>query len=293
MDSHKAARYFLKYYQEIKLPVPFFHAVLGSGFGNSIDEANWKAHWTDRGRLNFTQVEGLVGTTVVGHHGQFRFFEFKSTKQVVCFQTGRVHGYEGHSPREVVSPVMAARMAGCKNFILTNAAGGLDPKFQVGSVMLIRDHVNMTGQNPLVGPIPTGLAGEELGTRFPDLSAVYDSQWRENMKSIFQSSRQLPVHEGTYLGLLGPSFETPAEVQLFQKWGVHAVGMSTVWEAISLKHSGARVGGLSLISNAACGLGDQAELEHERILEESRKAARNIVDGIFSFFAAQFEGSRG
>jgi purine-nucleoside phosphorylase len=144
--------------------------------------------------------------------------------------------------------------------------------------MLIRDHVNLTGGNPLVGLNPRGGGGRELGPRFPDLSALYDRGWRARLAGHCARTG-LGVHEGVYLGLLGPSFETPAEVQLFSSWGLHAVGMSTVWEAIALGHSGARVAGLSLVSNLASGLA-AGKLDHATILDTCRRSAEKIVEAL-------------
>jgi purine-nucleoside phosphorylase len=172
---------------------------------------------------------------------------------------------------------MLSRAAGTRNFLLTNAAGGLRPWHQLGDVMLIRDHVNLTSQNPLVGTTPV---------RFPDMSGAYDREWRQSLMQKFKDVG-LVVHEGIYLGLLGPSFETPAEIELFSKWGIDAVGMSTVWEAIALKDSGARFAALSLISNAAAGLGDGLPLEHEKILEVCRSSAERVVLAIAAWLESE------
>lgn len=269
-----------------------FHCVLGSGFGSALDQGfvqNLKG-WRRSDVVKFSDVDGIHKATVQGHKGVFEFFIHEATGKRVCFQVGRLHGYEGLPPRQAVAPVLIARAQGTENFILTNAAGGLNAKFQVGSVMIIKDHVNLTGSNPLVGPNPThpDHPKKEWGPRFPDLKDCYDPEWRRGLKEAF-SKTSLIQHEGVYLGLLGPSFETPAEVRLFSSWGLDAVGMSTVWEALALKHTGARICGLSLISNAACGLGDSNEdLDHETILEASQKSAGEIVKGLFGFFEREF-----
>lgn len=263
--------------------LPSFHIVLGSGFGASLDQISEEAgEWQKSVEFCFDQVSGLASSTVSDHAGRFQVLEHRVSGQRVIFQLGRLHGYEGHSTRAAIAPVMIGRLSGIQNFLLTNAAGGLDSAHHPGDVMLIRDHVNMTGQNPLVGENPRSPSGEVLGPRFPDLSSVYDQQWRTALRSSLDESG-VRVHEGVYIGLLGPSFETPAEIQLFSKWGIHAVGMSTVWEAIALKHAGARVAGLSLISNAAAGLGDGAPLDHELILETCRKSARKTILGILKW----------
>jgi purine-nucleoside phosphorylase len=265
---------------------PTWHIVLGSGFGKALDQLPVGSAWVARGGFSFEKIPGLVASTAPDHQGQYRIYEHKPTGQSVVFQLGRVHGYEGHSARDAVSPVMIGRLAGIQKFLLTNAAGGLPPNYDLGDVMLIRDHVNLTGQNPLMGANPASPAGAVLGPRFPDMSSLYDPEWRKTLRSNL-TQVGLRVHEGVYLGLLGPSFETHAEVELFGRWGMQAVGMSTVWEAIALKHSGARLAGLSLVSNAAAGLGDGAPIDHEKILETCRKSAQQIIAGVLRWLEAE------
>jgi purine-nucleoside phosphorylase len=268
---------------------PFMHVVLGSGFGAALDDlAHERPEWVKKDELSFTRIPGLPASTVQDHAGKLLVYEHAKSKKAVVFQAGRIHGYEGHSPRLVILPVMLSRMVGVTRFLLTNAAGGIDPAHRAGDVMLIRDHVNMTGLNPLVGENPIGIDGQPLGPRFPDLSVAYEPLWREGLTELL-ARQGLKVHEGTYMGLLGPSFETPAEVQLYSRWGIQAVGMSTVWETIALKHAGARVGGLSLISNAACGLGDGQPLEHEKIVETCRGSARGIVKAVLSWIEQEMK----
>lgn len=272
LQSLAAYRGFLERHS---LPIPSLHVVLGSGFGSALESVPWKMV----GELSFTDVPGFPPSTVPDHAGRYRFY--RAQDKVVCFQMGRLHGYEGHSASLVARTVMAPRLAGVKNFLLTNASGGLSREFHPGDVMLIRDHVNLTGQNPLVGLNPVGEEGKEIGPRFPDLCHLYDAGWRKSLGAHCRS-QGLRVHEGVYMGLLGPSFETPAEVQLYSAWGMHAVGMSTVWEAIALKHSGAKVAGLSLISNLGAGMSDQT-LDHLQILETCRSSASRIMRALQAF----------
>lgn len=272
----RALPVFQAFLEKHKLPVPAFHVVLGSGYGAAVEKLSWERV----GDLSFRDLPGFPASTVQDHAGSYRFFR-KATKTgsaSLCFQMGRIHGYEGHPASQVVQPVMVARQAGVKNFLLTNAAGGLTAGYKPGDAMVIRDHVNLTGLNPLVGANPVGVDGRELGPRFPDLAKLYDRELRTRLKKHL-ASPDFSTHEGVYLGLLGPSFETPAEVQLFASWGLNAVGMSTVWEAIALAHSGARVGGISLISNLGSGLSD-VTLDHATILETCRASASHIVKGI-------------
>lgn len=266
--------------------VPSLHVVLGSGLGSELTERE-RAGFKKAGSFSFNKLPGFEPTTVDGHSGAFHFYTHRSG-QSVCFQTGRYHGYEGHSPKAAVRPVLMAAFAGTKNFLLTNAAGSLTTDFQPGSAMIIRDHVNLTGKNPLEGPNPVGPGGVPYGPRFPDLTDAYDRELSGVLKTALERDGVL-VHEGTYLGLLGPSFETPAEVRLFANWGLQAVGMSTVWETIALRHAGARVAGLSLMSNIGCGLTDE-KLDHNRMMAEVAKQGRAIVDALFGF-AAEVIGS--
>jgi purine-nucleoside phosphorylase len=265
-----------RFLERNSLSAPILHVVLGSGFGSALEAFPWEAV----GELSFTEVPGFPPSTVPDHAGSYRFY--RKGEQVISFQMGRLHGYEGHSASLVTRTVMAPRLAGVENFLLTNASGGLSPAFRPGDVMLIRDHVNLTGQNPLVGANPQGEDGKELGPRFPDLCRLYDREWLRFLRGHCEAEG-LAVHEGTYLGVLGPSFETPAEVQLFSAWGMHAVGMSTVWEAIALKHSGARLAGLSLLSNLGAGMAEGVELDHLKILETCRASAAKIVRAVHRF----------
>ena len=271
---------YLSKLQSWRIEIPSIHIVLGSGFGRALDSLDAMV-WTERGQLKFAEVCDLAQSTVQDHPGIFRFFSNSKTGKTICFQVGRLHGYEGHPAPSVVKPVMIARQAGVENFILTNSSGGLDRNMAPGDVMLISDHVNLTGQNPLIGS-----NDDTLGPRFPDMGNLYVREWREKLRIIL-IEKQLRVHEGVYLGLLGPSFETHAEVQLFANWGLKAVGMSTVWEAIALKHSGARVAGLSLISNLGAGL-SSTPLDHNAILQTGRTTAVKILSAICSFCEREF-----
>lgn len=276
-----SVKFFLNQYQKWGVDSPELHIVLGSGLSFAFDEVELSKDWKELGKLKFTDVPGFPGSTVEGHPGVFRYYQNVKSKKTICFQAGRIHGYEGHSAREVVKALLWIKQAGTKRFLLTNAAGSLDKNFAPGSVMIIRDHVNMTGNNPLIGPNPVGDDGRPLGPRFPDLSEVYDTHMRTQLRECCES-RGLKVHEGIYLGLMGPNYETPSEVSLFASWGMGAVGMSTVWEALALKHAGATVVGLSMISNYACGLTEHP-LSHVEVEETGRKVGRQILESLFNY----------
>jgi purine-nucleoside phosphorylase len=261
------------------ISLPDFHIVLGSGFGEALKDL--PPHWIFLKELNFNQIPGFVSSTVADHKGAYHLYRHEKTKQVVQIQLGRIHGYEGYHPKVVTQPVMLPRLCGVKKFILTNAAGGLLKNQNPGGAMIITDHVNLTGQNPLIGHNPTDFQGQDLGPRFPDMGQCYQPQWNQLLKKELLNN-QVSVTEGIYLGLLGPSFETHAEVQLFASWGMGAVGMSTVWETIALKHSQAQIAGISLISNLGAGIGN-TPLDHETIVETCRLSASSILKSILSF----------
>lgn len=266
------------------IAIPSTHAVLGSGIGSSLVDEWIPKNWEPKGELNFRELPAISSATAPGHAGIYRFFRERTSGQVLCLQVGRLHGYEGLTPEDATLSVMVPRYAGTENFILTNAAGGLKLEWEVGSIMMIRDHVNFTGQNPLVGPVKTGVAGSPIGPRFPDLSKAWDREYTEIVRRELTTAG-LDTHDGTYLGVLGPSFETPAEVRLFASWGMGTVGMSTVWEAIALAHSGARLSGFSLISNLGSGLNPGVVLDHFVILETSRIAAQKVIQALFAIGA--------
>lgn len=259
---------------------PVVHIVLGSGFGSALDSLP-KQDWTALGEFSFGQIPGLASSTVADHPGRYRLMQHQRTQKTVLFQMGRIHGYEGHSPRDTVAPVMVSRLCGVEKFILTNAAGGLDLRMKSGDVMLIEDHINMTGSCSLVGPNPTDFEGKPLGPRFPDMGGTYNPEWRLGLEGELRKEA-LGVHRGVYLGLLGPTYETHAEVRLFSQWGASAVGMSTVWEAIALKHSGAKLLGLSMISNLGAGLSPDP-LRHEDIMAACQQSAKKIINGLTRF----------
>jgi len=288
MNVSNARDTFLYKWQEFSVPVPEFQIVLGSGFGLALDSLS-KEEWEAKGDILFSEIPGLSKSTAPDHAGCYRVIQHKKTGKSILAQMGRLHGYEGNSAKDVAQAVILPRIAGVKNFILTNAAGALTLAFKPGDVMLLRDHVNLTGQNPLAGENPTYPDGKELGPRFPDLGNLYNRDLRNILRESFLK-QDLTVHEGVYLGVNGPSFETPAEVTLFSSWGLHAVGMSTVWEAIALKHSGAKVVALSLISNLGAGMSNET-LDHFQILDTCRASAAKVISGIFATIAKEINNA--
>jgi len=266
--------------QAFGVSAPRFHLVLGSGFKDSVQTGIPKA-FTVKGEISFQDVPGLHPSTAPGHSGKYLVIEHTPTHQTGMLQLGRLHGYEGLDPREVIRPVIYTRELGTQDYFVTNAAGGMDPAHRPGDVMMITDHINLTGKNPLFGANPTKADGTPWGPRFQDLTRLYDREWTAILSKAF-TEENLKVHQGVYMGVLGPSFETPAEIRFFAKMGTHAVGMSTVWETIALKHTGATVTALSLISNLGAGLAGDEELDHFAILDACKSSSVGILRGILT-----------
>ena len=213
-------------------------------------------------------VTGFHPPSVPGHGGTLRAVTVSGRRVLVL--AGRVHLYEGHPPADVVHGVRAAVAAGCRTVVLTNAAGSMNPDFGVGQPVLISDHINLTGQSPLSGPAPP----EGYAIRFADLTDLYSARIRDAVRQADPA-----VGEGVYAGLVGPHFETPAEISMLARIGADLVGMSTVLEAIAVRHMGAEVAGVSLVTNAAAGMG--GALDHQEVLDAGQ-AAQSRVTAVLS-----------
>jgi len=235
--------------------------VLGSGLGPLADALE------DPIAIAYADLPGFPRPSVEGHEGRIVLGRLEGLP-VACLQ-GRVHLYEGIHPGAVNIPIRTLKALGCEILVLTNAAGSLRAEVGAGSVALIADHINMLGQNPLVGA-----NDDAIGPRFPDLSQVYDPALREQLTRIAKE-RDIDLPSGVYLAVLGPSFETPAEIRAFQALGADMVGMSTVPEAISAHHAGLRVVGLSAVTNLAAGLSGTA-LSHQETLEQAAVSAAKL-----------------
>ena len=238
--------------------VPRVALILGSGLGGYASEIKVEA------AIPYKDIEGFPVSTVPGHQGRFVFGYVKDVPVVIM--QGRVHYYEGYDISDVVLPVRLMGLMGAKILFLTNAVGGINLAYTAGDFMLISDHI-------LFG-VPSPLIGEnigELGTRFPDMSAVYDNNLRETIRSAAKDLGVM-IHEGVYLQASGPQFETPAEVRAFGTFGADVVGMSTACEAVAAYHMGMKVCGISCIANLAAGL-SPTPLTHEEVQEMADKAA--------------------
>lgn len=230
---------------------PRFGIVLGSGLGGLTDRVRDAVH------ISYADIPDFPLPTVEGHGGELVVGEFGGRD--VLMQSGRFHMYEGHSAAVAALPVRVFAELGVKTLILTNAAGAVRRTFRAGTLMLISDHLNLTGMNPLVGAL---LPGEE---RFPDLSEPYDRELRRLARDVAREAG-VAVEEGVYAGLLGPSYETGAEVRMLERLGADAVGMSTVIEVIAARARGIRCLGISTITNPAAGT-TAATLSHAEVME--------------------------
>ena len=229
--------------------------ILGSGLGELADEIE------DRVVIQYTDIPSFPVSTVEGHAGQLVWGTLGG-KKVIALQ-GRFHYYEGYTMEVVTFPIRVMSELGVESMIVTNAAGGVNRDFTPGDLMMITDHINFFGTNPLIGA-----NDEERGPRFPDLSQAYDLEYQTFIKEA-ATELDLPLKEGVYFGMTGPTYESPAEIRMISTLGGDSVGMSTVPEVIVARHAGIRVAGISCITNFAAGLG--GELNHEDVIEVSTK----------------------
>jgi purine-nucleoside phosphorylase len=233
-----------------------FAIILGSGLGSIVPST------TTSSEIAYSEFSEFPRTSVPGHAGQFVLGEINDVH--VIFAQGRVHLYEGFSARDVTAGVRVLADAGVKNLIVTNAAGSTNPKFAPGTWMMITDHINLTGTSPLLG-----------APDFIDLSDAYSPQLRERFTGA-AGKIDLVLHEGVCAGLLGPQYETPAEVRMLQKLGADAIGMSTVLEVIQARALGLEVAGFSCLTNLAAGISGK-KLSHDEVLETGKNAAADFA----------------
>ena len=250
--------------------VPEVGIVLGSGLGSLADELEGASS------IPFAEMPGWPPATAPGHAGRLLLGHLAG-RPVVMLQ-GRFHLYEGNDPGLVVQPVLLFRALGARVVILTNAAGGLDPTFGPGTLMVVRDHINLTGRNPLIGP-----NAADLGDRFTDLTEAWSPRLRERLHAAGVAVG-VPLAEGVYVGLLGPNYETPAEVRMLAGLGGHAVGMSTVLECIAARWVGLEVCGVSLVTNAGAGYSG-VPLSHAEVLAGGAEAGPRLARVIRRFVA--------
>ncbi len=243
--------------------------ILGSGLGSVADALQ------DAIVVPFSLVPHMGVSTAEGHVGCFVVGRLCNT-EVICMR-GRLHGYEGYASMEVAWPIWIMHALGVEVLIATNAAGAINPAFNVGDFCVISDHINFTGRNPL-----QGREQDALATRFPSMYEAYDSALRDAALKA-ASSLHIPAHEGVYIGVLGPSLETPAEIAAFGRWGADVVAMSLVEEVIAARHVGMRVLGISLCSNMACGVGE--DFSGENVIEVASSRADDLLKLICAVLA--------
>lgn len=245
------------------VPHPRVGIILGSGLGEVVRRVR------EARTIPYQSIPYFPRSTVEGHAGELHVGFWGRTPVAVL--QGRLHLYEGYAPTEVVLPTRALALAGIKFLLVTCAAGGIGPRARPGSVMVLSDHLNFQGTNPLAGP-----QDERLGLRFVDMTQAYDPELRSLARQA-ATKLGLKCFEGVYAGLLGPSFETPAEIRALKRLGADAVGMSTVPEVIAARQFGLRVLAVASITNRAAGLG-RRPLSHEEVLAAGKKAARDLVN---------------
>lgn len=236
--------------------------VLGSGLGAFADDL------ANATRIPYEKIPGFQRSTAIGHAG--RLVIGKSGDVAVAAMQGRVHFYEGYSAKEVAFPMRVLGRMGIRAAILTNAAGGINSEFKQGALVILRDHLNLQGANPLIGA-----NDERFGPRFPDMSRAYWKPYREI--ALVEAKRLgMEVHEGVYAALSGPSYETPAEIRYLRTIGADLVGMSTVPEVIAASHMGIRVLGISCVTNMAAGILDQP-IHHQEVIDTGERVKSHFV----------------
>jgi purine-nucleoside phosphorylase len=235
---------------------PTIGLILGSGLGAFADSL------TDATRVPYAQIPGFPRSTAIGHAGQMVIGNAGAV--AVSVMQGRVHQYEGYSAQEVAFPIRVFGRMGVRAVILTNAAGGINLKYQQGALVLIKDHINLQGHNPLAGP-----NDDRFGPRFPDMTQAYSRAYGKAAQEE-ASKLSLALEDGVYAALLGPSYETPAEIRYLRTIGADLVGMSTVAEVLAARHMGIKVLAISCVTNMAAGILDQP-LSHQEVLETGEK----------------------
>ncbi|KGP74846.1 purine nucleoside phosphorylase [Desulfosporosinus sp. Tol-M] len=251
-----------KYLMESVTGLPELGVILGSGLGAFAD------HLLEKQVIAYKDIPHFPASTVEGHAGQLVFGNVDGRRVVVM--QGRFHYYEGYTMHEVIFPVRVMQVLGVSGLVVTNAAGGINPAFQPGDLILIKDHLNLMGVNPL-----RGANLSSLGPRFPDLSEAYNWDWRQKALVI---ARELGINlqEGVYAALSGPNYETPAEIRFLRTIGADMVGMSTVPEVLAANHGGMRVLGISCVTNMAAGILKQ-KLSHVEVMETAGRIEKQFV----------------
>lgn len=267
-DLYTRAQAAAAYIRTRQTSIPTLGLVLGSGLGS------FAAHVEASTEIPYADIPHWPQSTVPGHAGKLIFGTIAGVP--VAVMAGRVHAYEGYALEEVTFPIRVLGLLGCQTLILTNAAGGLNPNFRQGMLVCIADHINFTGTNAALGPNePRFAVTPHAGQRFFDMTTAYAPELR-TIAHEEASKLNLPLPEGVYLAVLGPSFETPAEIRAFRTLGADLVGMSTVHETITARHMGLHVLGLSLVTNMAAGITGE-QINHEEVMETGAHAEAHFT----------------
>lgn len=283
---------FKEHYKKHNLPIPLYHFVLGSGFSPAVDDVvkSLSQTWKEKETLFFKDVPEIPSPTVLSHAGAFRYFLHESTGCGLILQCGRIHLYEGHSAQTVVQPVVQSCLSGTNNFIITNISGGLKLQHRVGTIIAIKDHFNHTGKSPLVGH-HYQTEKKDLDY-FPDMSQIYQPSLTNEIITCLQKFK-LNAYKGIYVGALGPELENPTYIEWLNRSSqglFDCIGMSTVLEAIALKHMRASLAGFSLVSNPAAGVDpDYNEISGSDIIKSSKQYAHSIIESFFHFSEKKFQ----
>lgn len=259
LESLKSTTEYIKSHTNKK---PKIGLILGSGLGDLAEKIE------NADVISYKDIPGFPVSTVKGHKGLLVIGELCG-KTVLCMQ-GRFHFYEGNPMSKITYPIRVMKLLGVETLVITNAAGGVNKGFKSGDLMLIEDHINLMGTNPLIG-----FNDDEIGPRFPDMSQAYDKELFEKAKGTAKAN-DIDVKAGVYLALTGPSYETPAEIRAFRTLGADAVGMSTVPEVIAANHCGIKVLGISCITNMAAGI-NKTPLSHKEVIETTEKSKEKFA----------------
>lgn len=231
--------------------------------------------------IAYKDIPHFSSSTVEGHNGELIIGKLNDRWPVIAM-SGRLHFYEGYDAKTITAPIRVLALLGVKNLILTNAAGAIGDDFEPGQLMAIRDHINLTGTSPLLGK-----NNPELGPRFVDMSVAYEPRFIEYALKAAKEA-EIVMHQGVYLSVIGPSYETPAEIRMFKTMGADAVGMSTVLETIAARHMGLKVLGISCLTNKAAGL-STSTITHEEVMENNAKVATRFSSVLEKIIAQIYE----
>ena len=270
LDRQSRLRETLSFMQSSLKVKPDLALVLGSGLGGFVNHIEVKKHFS------FSEIPHFTPASIKGHKGQLIVGEIHGLSVLIL--QGRIHFYEYRQMEPVIYPIHALANFGVKTLVLTNSAGGLASDMKPGDIMVIEDHINLMGVNPL-----TGLDINREGMGFPDMTSAYERDLIQRMLEILRKLN-IPHSKGVYCGVSGPSYETPAEIRFLKKIGVQAVGMSTVPECLVANHLGLKVCGLSCITNLAAGLSGK-KLSHKEVIETARKVENSFCDFLSQFLA--------